>query len=150
MEKAHKMFGKLPWAQLCQPAIEAAEAGYEVGTATARALQEELPQLRQFPSSTAALLNPSGNPWTKGERLRQPDLAKTLRAIATGGCEWFYRGEFADICSRYLKESGGIATREDFARYAARERQPIQTPYRGHTIVGFPPPSSAESTWLRC
>jgi gamma-glutamyltranspeptidase/glutathione hydrolase len=98
--------------------------------------------LRQFEGSRAALLKPNGEVYRAGELLRQPDLARTYRAIAEEGIDWFYRGEFAAQVADWMEAHGGILTRSDFADYEAEWRQPIVTTYRGATVVGFPPPSS--------
>jgi len=87
-------------------------------------------------------LKADGSPRTVGQVLRQADLARTYRAIAEHGIDWFYRGPFARRVSAWMAQHGGILTFDDFAGYRARRREPITTTYREVTIVGFPPPSS--------
>ena len=74
--------------------------------------------------------------------LKQPDLARSYRAIAKQGIDWFYRGDFAKATEKWMAANGGVITADDFSEYAVRQRKPVVTTYRGFTIVGFPPPSS--------
>jgi gamma-glutamyltranspeptidase/glutathione hydrolase len=98
--------------------------------------------LAKFPASKAAFLKPDGTAHAPGETVRQPDLARTYRAIAERGPEWFYQGEFARTLDAHLREVGGIMTAEDLARYRVVEREPVRSTYRGYEIIGMPPPSS--------
>jgi len=98
--------------------------------------------LARFPGSRAVLLKANGSPYQTGDILRQPDLARTYRAIAEQGTDWFYRGPFARRVGQWMAAHGGILTAADFARYRVRRRRPVQSTYRGYTIIGFPPPSS--------
>ena len=69
-------------------------------------------------------------------------LARTYRAIAEHGIDWFYRGPFAKSCGEWFATNGGLLSEADFANYRAVIREPLVTEYRGLQIVGFPPPSS--------
>ena len=88
------------------------------------------------------LLKPDGQPYAAGETLKQADLAQTYRCIAQQGIGWFYRGEFAERTAEWMSQHAGILTRDDFNDYRAMQRAPVETTYRGYTIIGFPPPSS--------
>ena len=63
------------------------------------------------------MLRPDATAYEEGDVLRQPDLAKTYRAIAKGGERWFYEGTLAESIGRWMKENGGILTADDFANY---------------------------------
>ena len=134
--------GRLTLADLLLPAAEVAEGGFTVTAGYAAALKQTAKTLNQFAGSRAVLLKPDGSPCEKGEILAQPDLGRTYRAIAEHGADWFYRGPFAEQVSSWMRENGGLLTAEDFANYRPVRREPICTDYRGHTVVGFPPPSS--------
>lgn len=141
LELAHKRLGKLPWARLFQPAIEAAEEGYvvELPLPERSTMSKHRSNYFQRCSDVTQCI------WSSmetRERLRQSDLAKTMKKIASQGSDWFYRGEFAERVASYLQSIGGIATKEDFAADHAKLREPLKTNYRGNTILGFPPPSS--------
>lgn len=134
--------GRGGWASSLREAADVAQAGYLVGEATASAIRRKAPQLRLFPAAASQFLHADGSPLTVGENLRQPDLGKTLAAIASEGPDWFYRGPFADACARWMAENAGLLDRADFASYVALPREPLLTNYRNYRIVGFPPPSS--------
>jgi gamma-glutamyltranspeptidase/glutathione hydrolase len=143
MEAAHKKFGKLPWKDVVMPAVELAEKGFELSPALARSLNSELSRsMAKFPASVAAYGKPAGGEWAAGDRLVLGDLGKTLRAIATGGADAFYKGWIADRIAEDMKANGGLITKQDLAAYQAKTRTPIKGTYRGFEIVSMPPPSS--------
>ena len=61
-----------------------------------------------------------------------PDLGKTLRLIAEQGPDAFYRGPIADLIAKEMQAGGGLITKDDLAKYEAKERQPIHGTYRGY------------------
>src|SRR5581483_754548 len=98
--------------------------------------------LAKFPEARAIFLKPDGETYHQGDLLRQPDLARTYRAIADQGIGWFYKGEFAKQIDEWMRANGGIITASDFRKYKTAVREPVRTEYRGFEIIGFPPPSS--------
>ena len=134
--------GKLKLADLALPAAELAERGFPIDAVYARKLVATLPQLKKFPGTAAILLHPDGTPLKEGEVLIQKDLAQTLRAIAAGGTDWFYRGAFAEKIGAWMATNGGRITAADFAAYTPTERPALRTQYHGYEIIGMPPPSS--------
>jgi gamma-glutamyltranspeptidase/glutathione hydrolase len=135
-------FGKKRLAELLAPSAKVAEEGFPIDAVYARKLREVAADLATFPESKRILLKEDGQPCGVGEIIRQPELARTYREIAEKGIDHFYRGEFAGAVDQWMKQNGGILTAEDFAKYQMKTREPLVTRYRGHTIVGFPPPSS--------
>jgi gamma-glutamyltranspeptidase/glutathione hydrolase len=81
-----------------------------------------------------------------GTRLVQPELARTLRRIAEGGADAFYRGELADSLVAEMRRGGGIITTEDLARYRPVWRAPLRSTYRGYSLLSMPPSSSGGVT----
>jgi len=142
LKSAHSRFGALPWQDLFEPAIRAAHDGIAMSPAVAASIKSEEQVLRNFKSSTDVLFRAGGTPYGVGDHWVQRDLAGTLENIAKHGEEWFYQGEFADRCSRFIKEQGGVLEANDFRIYKAKDRQVLQTEYRGNKVLGFPPPSS--------
>jgi gamma-glutamyltranspeptidase/glutathione hydrolase len=142
LHQAHSQLGRLAWSSLFEPAIEIANDGYEIGSATHNAITAEFKDLMKYEASKMLLGTAAGKPIALGEILRQPDLAKTLVQIAKNGPDWFYRGDFASRCASYLKWLGGVLTKNDFQNYQAVERKHLETKYRSFRILGFPPPSS--------
>jgi gamma-glutamyltranspeptidase/glutathione hydrolase len=109
----------------------------------ARALNREVQgQMAPFPASVAAFAKPGGGEWAEGDRLVQGDLSKTLRAIAEGGANAFYKGWIADRIAEDMKAHGGIISKDDLAAYKANERAPVRGTYKGYDIISMPPPSS--------
>ena len=141
-DHAIRNFGKLTLRQHLQAAAEIAEKGFPVNRTYAQRLASAADELRGFESSRAIFLNADGSPLAQGTMLRQPDLARSYRAMAEQGIGWFYGGAFAEQTMSWMKMHGGIATVEDFRKYDFKMREPIRTSYRGYEIVGFPPPSS--------
>ncbi len=93
-------------------------------------------------SSLAYFEHPDGKPYKAGEILRQPDLAKTLRAISAEGARGFYEGPVAKLIEDEMKQGGGLIAAEDLRNYKPIEREPVRGTYRGYDIVSMPPPSS--------
>jgi gamma-glutamyltranspeptidase/glutathione hydrolase len=138
---AVKQHGKKKLKQLILPAADLAEQGFTVSAGFAGRLQSAADDLAKFEASRTIFL-PDGKPLQAGAVLKQPDLAKTYRAIAKQGSAWFYRGPFAKAAEKWMKANGGIMTAGDFAKYRIVQREPVRTAYRGREIVSFAPPSS--------
>src|SRR5581483_9973818 len=93
---AHKRYGKLPWREVVMPAVDLAQNSWTVTPAFARSLNRELSVgMAKYPASQAAYGKPGGGEWATGDTIKLPDLAKTLRAIATKGPNVFYAGWIA-------------------------------------------------------
>jgi gamma-glutamyltranspeptidase/glutathione hydrolase len=141
-DKLLRQAGRRDLAELLRPAARQAEQGFFVDPSLAQNLRESAATLGQFAGARDIFLKADGQPYQEGERLVQPDLARTYRAIADHGPSWFYEGPFATDTEEWMAKNGGIITAADLRRYKALTRSPIVTTYRGYTIVGFPPPSS--------
>ncbi len=138
---AIKQYGKKNLKDLIAPAADLAEQGFAVSAGYASRLASVSNDLAKFEASRAIFL-PGGKAPKSGDVLKQTDLAKTYRAIAAQGSDWFYRGEFAKATEKWMKANGGIMTAADFAKYRIVLRQPVRTTYRGKEVVSFAPPSS--------
>jgi len=139
---ALKSAGKLSLKDHLLAAAQIADDGFHIDKHYAAALRGSLRELARFPASAAVFLKPDGEPYADGEILRQRDLAKTYRAIAEHGTDWFYGGPFAQKVETWMKGHHGLMTAADLKGYRAVFRQPISTDYRGYTVVSFPPSSS--------
>lgn len=127
-------------AELLRPAIEYAERGFPVAPKVAFWIAAAAAVITNYPS-TAKIFLPHGVPPKSGDVLVNPDLAQTLRAVATGGREVFYRGELAQQIVRYCRDHGGLLTEQEFAEHRSEVYDPIHTTYRGTTIYTTAPPS---------
>jgi gamma-glutamyltranspeptidase/glutathione hydrolase len=139
---ALKSAGKLPLKEHLLAAAQIAGDGFPIDKRYAAVLRESRGELARFPATAAVFLEPDGAPYREGEILRQPDLARTYRAVAENDPEWFYGGPFAESVEKWMKENHGLMTAADLKGYRAVLRPPISTDYRGYTVISFPPPSS--------
>lgn len=142
LHHAARNYGRIPLARHLDAAATLAGNGFNISRTLANRLKESAEELRRFDASRAALLKSDGSAWRAGDVLAQPDLAKSYRAIGERGLAWFYEGPFASATEQWMKGNGGLITAADFKGYQLKLREPIRTTYRGHEIVGFPPPSS--------
>ncbi len=133
------------WAELVEPAIALADKGFVVDAAFVKTIVRVQARLAKFPAS-AALLLPNGAPPAVGSTWRDPDLARVLRRVAARGPSGFYEGEVARAIARAMKDGGGLVTENDLKGYRAKWREPIEFEYRGHRVLGVPPPSSGAVT----
>ncbi len=143
MELAWKRYGsgRIKWAELLAPAIRAAEQGYVVSEGLATTLSTEREHFLKYPGSRA-LFFPSGAARRAGDTLRNPDLARTLRAIADSGAAALYTGDVGRRMVADLRGRGNAMRTADLARYFAVEREPVSGTYRGYTVYSSAPPVS--------
>lgn len=135
-------FGTLPPATLLAPAIELAEKGFPLDDRTAAAVAGVTAADADGADERGglgALL--SGNGSRPGDLFTQPDLARSLRALARDGVDWFYQGGFAQALADQMRRSGGLLDESDLAGHSARWTQPLSIDYRGHQVFQHPPPS---------
>ncbi len=137
---AHEKYGRKPWAELLDPAIQLAAGGFPV---TFQYSQSLIPGtftnklLSQFPESKRIFLAAH-----YGDKLIQPELAATLTRIRDQGPGDFYQGEIAHRIAAEMKANGGLITLDDLKQYRAVERTPLRGKYNGYEIITSPPPSS--------
>ncbi len=135
-------YGTMDLAEVLAPAIRLAEEGFEIPRGLAYALSRNALRFAKDPYSAAYFLHPDGRAYLPGERLTQPDLARTLRAIAENGRDGFYKGWVANAIVAEMATGNGLITHEDLEGYRVVEREPVHGTYRGYEIFSMPPPSS--------
>jgi gamma-glutamyltranspeptidase/glutathione hydrolase len=138
---ALERFGSLDRATVFAPAIDYAEHGYPVTIKNNWFMSNSAELLRRWPTTRANYLIDGRVP-AAGEILRQPNLARTFRAIVDGGADAFYRGPIGAEIVRFSQEHGGILTAEDLAAYQPEWQEPVSTTYRGYTVYCPAPPCS--------
>ncbi|WP_029558995.1 gamma-glutamyltransferase family protein [Xanthobacter sp. 91] len=133
-------FGKLPFADLLEPAIAIAERGFLVSTNVQHkwAAAATLPQLTSQPGFKEVFLHKGRAPFV-GEHVTMPGAARALRLIGETKGEAFYRGEIADALEANAKANGGALTAADMAAYAPDWVTPVAQDYRGYTVHEIPP-----------
>ena len=145
LNAALQRYGTLPLSRVIAPAIALARDGYVLQQGDVNILDTRAKDFAKQPNVAAIFLN-HGRPYVAGERLRQPQLAKTLELIAHGGAAAFYRGSIARAIVAASKAHGGILSMKDFADYSVAWDRPVTCRYHGYTIVSDPPPSSGGTT----
>jgi gamma-glutamyltranspeptidase/glutathione hydrolase len=133
-----KQYGKLPFADLFEPAIEYAERGYMVTPTISRLWANQVNELKSQPGFAAAFM-PRGRAPMAGEKFTFPDQAATLRKIAESKGEAFYRGELAEKIAAHSKANGGAMTTADLAAHTLDWVEPLAQDYRGYTLHEIPP-----------
>jgi gamma-glutamyltranspeptidase/glutathione hydrolase len=128
-------FGRLPFADLFEAAIDYAENGFAVGPITARYWQGAGDTYRAFPDFLEHFLPAPA----AGAVVRRPDLARTLRLIADSNGEAFYYGELADRIESAARAAGGAMRRSDLEAHRADWVQPVHQQYRHIKLHEIPP-----------
>ncbi|MEQ8639856.1 MAG: gamma-glutamyltransferase [Alphaproteobacteria bacterium] len=148
---AHEDHGRLPWADLFQPAIRLARDGFAVSPRLHGLIAGDS-HLHRDPAARAYFYDSAGQPLAVGSTLRNLPFADTLAAIASDGPAAFYGGAIAgDIVARVQAPPTGLAgdlTMADFTAYEAKERAAVCGPYRQWRVCGMGPPSSGGLTSL--
>ena len=131
-------FGRLPFADLMEPAIDIAERGYAVPVVVQGKWAAAADELRSGAGFADAFL-PHGRAPQVGELFRFPSAARSLRLIAETRGEAYYRGEIAQAACNHAQQQGAAITPQDFARYEPEWVTPLAKNYRGHTLHEIPP-----------
>ena len=140
----HDEYGKLPWAELFEPAIALARDGFPVSPRLAKMLADIGPG-SFAPSARAYFFDADGRPWPVGYKLKNPELAETFEIIARDGADTFYTGPIAtDIAQAVQNDprTPGTLSAGDLTNYHAEARPPVCVPYRKRSVCGAGPPSS--------
>ncbi len=150
LEMAHKEHGKLPWANLMQPAIQLAEQGFKLSPHLHRGLLAEN-YLMNDPVAAAYFYDAQGKPFPVGHVLKNPELAAVMREIAKRGSQALKDGPVAEALVKKVRQHPtrpGNMTLQDLSHYKAKKREPlcfdhaVQTNGKTYQLCGFPPPSS--------
>jgi gamma-glutamyltranspeptidase/glutathione hydrolase len=154
LEMAHRQYGKLPWAQLFEPAIALADKGFVVGPRLHGLLQQVQVLAEDDPVARAYFYDSEGHPRPTGYLLKNPELAAMLRLIAQRGAQALREGPIAqaivDKVRQHPRNPGKLAL-SDLAGYQAKRRESLCVDYTAHPLAGaprdyrvcgMPPPSS--------
>ncbi len=144
---AHEAHGRLPWPRLMQPAIRLSEEGFVIGPRLARSLQTYRAAISADPQARAIYLDADGRPWPQGHRLRNPEYARSLRAIAEQGPRALTQGRIAEeiIAAAGREPRAGSLSLDDLAAFAPRRLEPLCAPFRAYRVCSVPAPSSANA-----
>jgi gamma-glutamyltranspeptidase / glutathione hydrolase len=148
LELAHRDHGRLPWADLFAPAIELAENGFEVSPRLF-GLLNGFKRFARGEDFRRYFYEATGEPRPVGFRLKNPEYAAALRALAAGGAEPMYTGEIAAAIAEKVRNNNvrsGRMTPQDLASYEAHVSAPLCSPYRAWRVCGPQLPSSGGVT----
>lgn len=148
MARAHERWGKLPWADLFQPAIKLAREGFVVSPR----LHNGLANYGQHVQGWARdFYLPGGKAVAQGSTLRSELMAATLERLAREGTDPLYKGDMGERLVKVLNEAGpkpSTITTADLAGYEAKDRAPVCDTYRVYKVCSMGPPSSGGLTVL--
>jgi gamma-glutamyltranspeptidase len=136
--EAHAAYGRLPLKRCLESAIGYARDGFPVTARLAHWRETQRPELAKCPYAAVIFLNP-------GPVMKQPDLARTLEAIASDGWYGFYDGEVARELVRYAETNNGFFARDDLKAQVSRWEEPIACRYRDVTIYETPAPTQGHT-----
>ena len=139
----HDTYGSMERPRLFQTAIGYAENGFPVTHINSSIIGDTANLLRPFPISAAIILGGGDHVPQPGSLLRMPQLAGSLRDVASGGLEAFYGGELGGRVVKGNNDLGGIFTEDDLAGYRAQWRDPVAVDYRGYRVHTTPPACSS-------
>ena len=145
LDTALRRYGTLSRQKVMAPAIRLAREGYVLEQGDVNILDTRVRDFARH-ANVAAIFLHHGKPYVAGERLRQPQLARTLELIAREGSRAFYRGPIARAIVAASRAHGGILSMKDFADYTVQWAMPIECRYHGYTVLSDPPPSSGGVT----
>lgn len=134
----HARYGRLPMAELLQPAIEYAQNGFPVTEVIADLWAKNAETRKEFPGFREVYM-PGGTTPKTGDVFKNPALGSTYQTIASGGRDAFYKGEIAKKIDAYMAEQGGFLSYDDLAQHKSEWVTPLSTNYRGYDVYELPP-----------
>ena len=147
--EAHQRYGRLDWAALFAPAIALARDGWDITPRLHEFLVSSENRAALTAEGRAMFYDAAGEPLPIGTRVRNPELAATLEALAAAGPRGFYEGAMAQDMAAAIAQvtpHDGAMTAQDFASYSAVWRDSPCGTYREYRICGMGPPSSGATT----
>ncbi len=139
--EASRRFGRIPMADLVQPAASLAREGVRV-TVEQAYLFRILGDIVFSTPECAALFAPGGHLAQAGDTIRQPELGDALERLGSEGPDPLYSGDLAAAIVEWISARGGMLTAADLESYAVIDRKPIEVRYRGRQVLTNPPPSA--------
>jgi gamma-glutamyltranspeptidase/glutathione hydrolase len=141
VEAAHQRFGRLPFRSLFEPAIYVADYGMPVTRDLAGFLSLRYPDLKRLPATRTIFTKPDGSDYRAGDTFYQHQLAETLRAVASHGADYMYKGPWAKKLVQAVRADGGRMTLEDLAQYEVIWDEPLVGSFGAYQIYTNPPPN---------
>jgi gamma-glutamyltranspeptidase/glutathione hydrolase len=143
----HEKYGRLPFSDLIQPAIDLAASGFALTKSQAESFNRMKPVFEEINLNPVRFVRE--DEWTEGDLFIQPELAETLELIRDNGREGFYGGITAQRIVEEMARGNGIITLEDLQQYRAVWRQPLKAGYKQYGIISMAPPSSGGTALIQ-
>lgn len=142
--EAHSQFGRLPWADLFEPAIALAREGFVMNRRLHQSLSDRPERAGRDAAARAIFFGSDGQALPVGTRITIPALADTFERIAEQGPDAFYQASAEPMASFVAEQTpqDGAITAQDIRGYEAKERDPVCAPYRSYKVCSMGPPSS--------
>ncbi|MDQ2070510.1 gamma-glutamyltransferase [Natronospira bacteriovora] len=134
----HRQYGRLPMSRLLEPAVAYARDGFPVSEIIATEWAANAQRLADEPGFATTFL-PAGRAPRKGERFRNPGLARLLAGMAQDGEQVFYQGPAARSMSETVQQAGGLLSEQDLAAYKPEWVEPLSVDFHGKTVWQLPP-----------
>jgi len=138
---ASRRFGTAPWNALFEPVIEQVVRGFPLSAACSLYLDVSFEPVFGWHDTNRSILSHDGKVLNEGDAVHIPDLADSLRHLASEGAADFYRGDLAAAIVADMADNGGLITAADLAEYQAVERRPLLATLDGWTIATNPGPA---------
>lgn len=142
LAELHRRFGKLPWVDLVKPAERFARDGFPVESHLESVLAGKDPARFRRVAPLERAFWPGGKLAVLGQRVKRPELARTLHTLAVSGPDALYTGAIAADLVTAARQFGSVLTLADFARYSVRDRAPLRFGWEGYDIATMPEPSA--------
>jgi len=134
VQAAHDRFGKVPLKRIFEPSIAMAEKGEVVSPVMAWWIDHKKSVLSRLPETKKIFTRPDGKFYVEGDLFRQPELATTLKKVATLGASHIYEGEWTRKFVDVIRKNGGAITLEDMKKYRAVWEKPLRTTFRDYEV----------------
>jgi gamma-glutamyltranspeptidase/glutathione hydrolase len=135
LEEMLRDYGTMSLAEVLQPAIRLAQEGFVIKQDLHEAFRLHQENLKRYPGTRAHFFKPDGSPYSAGDLLRQPALARTLETLARDGAASLYDGPLADALVAEMEANGGLIRHDDLVQYRPRAGEIVEGEYRGYRIV---------------
>ena len=135
-------YGTKSLAEAMAPAIALAEQGFLVTSSKKAAINKYVDTIRDDEYLSRLILKEGQDAPDLGTRIKQQDLARTMRRLSTAGADDFYRGAIAYLIAADMEKRGGFVSRGDLGLYRVTEQQPLRGTYRGTEVISFPWPGA--------
>jgi gamma-glutamyltranspeptidase/glutathione hydrolase len=142
VQALHDRFGKLPFASLFVPAIWLAENGFTVGPLVGNQIVRQKDYITRLPETKRIFAKENGELYRIGDLFRQPELAETLKKVASQGAAYIYKGDWARHFVSLVQREGGKMTLDDLAAYKPLWTEPLQETFRSYRIVTLGAPNN--------